>query len=174
MPTQSWRVESAYLLPYPLTKAEFGSWWAVALDEGLSNHGECFWSVDLWLDPQQIETSSPESRPSRDWRPAGNLQLVSPGTWHLQPGCVFGFRGIEGMIVELDARAPREGLLYFGLDARFFDDQLQWRDMAARDRLMRLFARGLQCEPQEANQEVLVTPDRQARGMALKELLRKG
>ena len=174
MPTESCRVESVYLLPYPLTKAQFGSWWAAALDGGLRNHGECFWSVDLWLDPQELETSKPESRPSLDWKPGGNLQIASPGTWHLQPGCVFSFRGMDGMIVELNARSPRDGLLYFGLDTRFFDAQLQWRDMAARDRLMRLFSPGSQDAPEEAGEPALVTPDRQARGMALKELLRKG
>lgn len=174
MPTESWRVESVYLLPYPLTRAQFGTWWAAALDEGLSNHGECFWSVDVWLDPQQLEGSTPESRPSLDWKPGGSLQLASPGTWHLQTGCVFDFRGVDGMIVELTARWPREGLLYFGLDTRFFDAQLQWRDMAARGRLMRLFSPASQAPPADESEPPLVTPDRQARGMALKELLRKG
>ena len=173
MPVEPWRVEKVYLLPFPLRKAQFGAWWAAALDEGLVNYGECFWGVDLCLDPQQWSLARPDHPVPAAWHPTGEQQLGAPATWQLQPGCVLGFQNMEGVLLEFTARAGRD-LIFFGIDARCFDETLRWKSHASRDRVLRVFARAL---PEQAPAPVVipVTPaaDRREREAALLELLRK-
>ena len=164
-------LQTVFLLPFPLTKAQHGAWWSAALDEGLANHGECYWRIDLMLAFQQWEESRPGLRPPADWHPDADLEHTSTEAWPLQPGCMLTFKGIEGVVLELHTD---EGLVYFGFDAVFFDAERQWKDVAARDLLLGLFPGNAQPAPPRVEEPVaLATPDRLARGEALLEFLRK-
>ena len=141
------RMESAYLLPAALSKAQFGAWWTAALDEGLMNRGECVWPVELWLDPAQLRR---EPQPFNAWRPRGELTRFpippedgAQPDWKMTPGSILGFREIDGLILQLDTKLNDEELRFLAFDARCFDEQLEWKSLATRDRLLHLVSRAL-------------------------------
>ena len=141
------RVEKAYLLPVALSKSQFGAWWTAALDEGLLNFGNCMGPAEIWVDPAQMRR---EPQPFNAWRPRGNLQpfQVPPtgenhGAWAMEPGSILGFRQIDGLILQLDSRGEGESLHFLAFDARFFDEQLEWKSRDSRDRLLHLISRAL-------------------------------
>jgi hypothetical protein len=171
MPMDRRRTESVYLLPYPLTKARHGAWWAAALDQALSNHGECYWRLELQLDPREWEEAVADAVPPPDWRPGIQMQRFTTESWPLQSGSVLTFQGIEGAVIELYAD---DGRVFFGLDVAFFDRGRNWKDTAARDLLLSLFTHGTpNAAPAKTESVVDADADRRARGEALLELLRK-
>lgn len=163
-------LQTVFLLPFPLTKAQHGAWWAAALDEGLANHGECYWRMSILLVREQWNEARTGVPPPADWRPSANVTRTSSEEWPLQPGSMLTFKGIEGVVLEMHTD---EGLVFFGLDIAFFDESLEWKDPAARDRLLGLFPGQPPALPVDVPQPAMVTPEQQARGEALLEFLRK-
>ena len=169
------RVEKAYLLPAPLSKAQFGAWFTAALDEGLVNRGECVWQVQLWLDFAQLRR---EPQPFNAWRPRGVQEpLLIPsedqtGEWPMSPSSILGFREVEGLILQIDTKSQEVPLTFLAFDARCFDEQLEWKSLAARDRLLHLVSRALSSQPDQSPASIEARASEVEAARALQQRLR--
>jgi hypothetical protein len=130
-----------------LGKQQLGNWWTAALEEGLLNHGDCLSPVEILMDPAQLRR---EPQPFNAWRPRGTLtprtvpsETEIPDEVPLELGAILGFRQIEGLMLQLHSRFGDEDVTFLAFDARLFDEQREWRDPIARDRLLHLVSRAL-------------------------------